>query len=419
MQLKLFFLYLICFLSTYHSFSQVRPENVRLFIDCRASCDQNFIKTEIHYINYVNDRFQANVHILITSQNTGSGGREYKLQITGQGPFEGMSDTLSYIREATATDDDDRRLAVGTIRLGIFPYLFKTEKAKDMLVSLKEQEDLQDELKIPEKDPWNFWVFSIEAEGSFEGEKNYSSRNIEGGFSASHVTDKLKVDFRADANHETNRYGEGADEFQFTNKSYDFDNTTVWSLSPRLSAGGSVSMEQSDYQNYKLAFSLTPAIEYNFFPYKESTNRSLTLMYRIGPQYFNYYEETIYLKTKEMRLQESLSLEMRYNKAWGEISGATSFSHYFHDFSKNRLSFNGNVELRVFKGFFFNFGGSYSFQRDQLNIVKGDVTDQDLLTRRRELNSDFDFNVDFGVRYRFGSLFNNIVNPRFDDSDWN
>jgi hypothetical protein len=137
------------------------------------------------------------------------------------------------------------------------------------------------------------------------------------------------------------------------------------------------------------------------------------MMYRIGPRYFNYYEETVYDKMKETRLQQSLTFDISFNQQWGQVSGSTSYSHFFHDFQKNRLSFYGNADLRIFKGFFLNFNGSYAFSHDQLNIVKGDVTDQDLLTRRRQLDSNYNFYFNYGIRYRFGSLFNNVVNPRF------
>ncbi|MFD3004038.1 hypothetical protein ACFS7Z_27045, partial [Pontibacter toksunensis] len=69
---------------------------------------------------------------------------------------------------------------------------------------------------------------------------------------------------------------------------------------------------------------------------------------------------------------------------------------------------------RLVKGLSLNLGGYYAIQRDQLNIIKGTVSDQDLLTRRRQLDSNYDFYFNFGVRYRFGSLFNNVVNPCFD-----
>ncbi|MFD3004006.1 hypothetical protein ACFS7Z_26885, partial [Pontibacter toksunensis] len=78
----------------------------------------------------MNDRFQANVYILITAQTTGSGGREYKLQFEGRDAFSRMNEVKQYIRQATATDDEDRKEAVEKIRLGLIPYLLKTEKAK-------------------------------------------------------------------------------------------------------------------------------------------------------------------------------------------------------------------------------------------------------------------------------------------------
>ena len=136
-------------------------------------------------------------------------------------------------------------------------------------------------------------------------------------------------------------------------------------------------------------------------------------MYKVGPRYMNYKEETIFSQMEEFRMYQSLSLDVSYNQKWGQLSGSTSYSHFFHDFTKKRVSFSGYADVRLFKGLSFNVGGFYAIQRDQLNIIKGTVSDQDLLTRRRQLNSNYDFFVHFGVRYRFGSLFNNIVNPRF------
>ncbi|ALJ01250.1 hypothetical protein DC20_05900 [Rufibacter tibetensis] len=137
-------------------------------------------------------------------------------------------------------------------------------------------------------------------------------------------------------------------------------------------------------------------------------------MYKAGPRYFNYKEETIYNQLEELRFQHTLSLDLSFNQKWGQVSGSTSYSQFFHDFGKDRLSFSGNADIRIFKGLSFNVGGYYAYQRDQLNIVKGEVSDEDLFTRRRQLNSNYDFFFNFGIRYRFGSIFNNVVNPRFE-----
>lgn len=391
-----------------------KADNLRVYIDCQTFCDQDYIKREINFVDYVNDRFQANVYILITSQSTGSGGREYKLQFEGQDKFTGITDAKSYIRQATATDAEDRKQAVENIKLGLLPYILKTDKAKDLEISFKSVEKQENETATsPDEDPWNFWVFNLSLRGYFSGDRNYSSNSINSEISANRVTDKLKTNLSVYANKNNNRFGEGDEEFTYTNERYGFRNTTVWSINKHLSAGAYLNGQKSDYSNYDLDLSVMPAIEYNFFPYSESNNRYLGLMYKAGPRYFDYKEETIYSEMEELRFQQSLSLDLSLNQKWGQISGSTSYSHYFHDFSKKRLSFSGYADIRLFKGFSFNVGGYYAIQRDQLNIIKGEVSDQDLLTRRRQLDSNYDFYFNFGVRYRFGSLFNNVVNPRF------
>lgn len=391
----------------------VKSDYLRVFLDCQAYCDKDYIKREITFVDYVNDRFQANVYILATSRSTGSGGREYILQFAGQDKFKGVYDTLSYIRPATATDDEDRKLAVQSLKLGLVRYFARTDKAKDLQISFK-TDTLKENNKTPEKDPWNLWVLNLRLNGYLNGDRNYSSNSLSTGVSAARISEKHKTSTNVSYSREKNRFGEGLDAFKYTNKSFYLSNTTVWSLGGHWSAGGYISAQRSDYSNYDASLSITPAIEFNLFPYKESTNHYVGFMYKIGPRYMNYKEETIFLTMQELRYQQSISLDISFNQKWGQISGSTSFGHYFHDVAKNSLSFSAYTDLRLYKGLSVNFNGYYAFQRDQLNIIKGDITNEDLLTRRRQLNSNFSFYTSFGIRYRFGSLFNNVVNPRFD-----
>ncbi len=52
-------------------------EVVLLFLDCQGgSCrDMDFFRTEIQFVNWVRDRRDSDVHLLITSQATGAAGR--------------------------------------------------------------------------------------------------------------------------------------------------------------------------------------------------------------------------------------------------------------------------------------------------------------------------------------------------------
>lgn len=412
--MKYFYLVLIVFItnSTYPSTS--KNDNLRVFLDCQTSCDRDFIKREIQFIDYVNDRFQSNIYILINSQETGSGGREYKLQFSGRENFDGTNDSFTFIRQATATDDEYRHLLVQTLKMGLVRYLAKTEKGKDLQIMYQKEDQTTGDTAGPEKDPWNLWVFNLRLNGYMNGDQNYFSNSFSTGISASRVTEDIKTSTNLRYNVNQNRFGEGEDAFKFSNENYNGSNLTVWSLSDHWSAGGFLSAQRSDYSNFKYNFALAPAVEYNIFPYDESNNHYLGFMYKAGPRFFDYKEETIFLQTSELRFHQNLSLDVSFNQKWGQVRGSASFGHYFHDFSKNRLSFSGFADLRLYKGLSLNFSGFYALQRDQLNIIKGDITNEDLLTRRRQLDSNFSFYTSFGINYRFGSLFNNVVNPRFD-----
>ena len=53
---------------------------VRVYLDCQGpanfGCDQNFFRTEIVFVDWVTDRDAADVHLLLTAQQAGGGGRQ-------------------------------------------------------------------------------------------------------------------------------------------------------------------------------------------------------------------------------------------------------------------------------------------------------------------------------------------------------
>jgi hypothetical protein len=65
------------------------------------------------------------------------------------------------------------------------------------------------------------------------------------------------------------------------------------------------------------------------------------------------------------------------------------------------------------KGLTFDIDGNYSITHDQLSLPKGDATLEEILLHRRELASDYDYFIRVGLDYSFGSIFSNVVNPRF------
>jgi hypothetical protein len=65
------------------------------YIDCRR-CDFDFIRTELNFVNYVRDPELADVHVFVTDEQTGGGGREYQFSFIGRRRFEGTSYTLRH-----------------------------------------------------------------------------------------------------------------------------------------------------------------------------------------------------------------------------------------------------------------------------------------------------------------------------------
>ena len=112
----------------------------------------------------------------------------------------------------------------------------------------------------------------------------------------------------------------------------------------------------------------TPAIEYNVFPYSESTRKQLTLMYSAGVRSINYEEITIFDEMAEVRPIHQLGVSLYAQQPWGRIGmGVTGFQ-YLHDLSRHRLTLDGECNIRLFKGFSFNVFGSVPGKRPDLPI---------------------------------------------------
>ncbi|MEZ5011097.1 MAG: hypothetical protein R2744_05585 [Bacteroidales bacterium] len=114
--------------------------------------------------------------------------------------------------------------------------------------------------------------------------------------------------------------------------------------------------------------------------------------------------------------QHSLMAAYMVIQKWGEINLSTSWDNYLHDWDLNRLSFSGYVSLRVAKGLSVNISGGYTFIHDQINLRKGSASTEDVLLSRREMATSYSYDLFFGLSYTFGSIYNNVVNPRFNRS---
>lgn len=378
-----------------------------VFLDCWR-CDKNYIRTEITFVNYVRVREDADIHILVTEQRTGSGGREYTLEFIGQKRFEGMDNQVIYSSSGTNTWDESRNLMVEAIKKGLFPYLMKTPLAEYFSVVFRQRLE-----PTAVDDPWDFWVFYISGNARFSGEESRNYRQVRGNFSANRVTPEWKFRAGLSGNFDESKFDYEGQHITSKADSRSLSSQLVKSLGDHWSAGGWVGYGHSTYSNKDDEYYLAPAIEYNFFPYYESTRRQLRCVYRVGLRYVRYIEETIYAKMDEWLPGQSLAVVLEVREPWGNASTELEGSHYFHDTSQNRVQLEGHANIRLIRGLSVSLSAEYSRIHDQLNLPKGDATIDEILLRRKELATDYEYSLSVGLSYTFGSIFSNVVNPRF------
>lgn len=396
------------------SFSQVaqtksdtlRKDALNVFMEA-----SDFIRKEIPYVNYVRDIKDAGVYIISTRQGTGSGGREYSYFFVGQNQYKGMSDTLTYVTAPDETEDGIREKGVNTLKQGLMRYVAKTPLSKYMNITFTEPLS-----ETVTSDKWNSWVFRTNFNGYIDAQKSYKSTYLNGNFSANRVTKDWKINTNIRYNYSEDNYDIDGTPYISDNNSKSLNALIVRSLSNHWSYGGSVYIGSSSYSNLKLSSSLMPGIEYDIFPYSESTRRQFRLLYRVGFNNVNYTDTTVYDKTKEFLWLHSFTAAYQVVQKWGSIDVSIGYSNYFQDWSQNNLSVNGFLDLRIAKGLSVNFGGGASLIHDQLGLVKGGATKEEVLLRRKELATQFQYFTMFGFTYTFGSIYNNVVNPRFGNS---
>ena len=93
--------------------------------------------------------------------------------------------------------------------------------------------------------------------------------------------------------------------------------------------------------------------------------------------------------------------------------GSVEMAQYLSQLDKYHITANGGLEVRILKGLSVAFSGEASRRRDQLSLRRGDATNEEILVRQRELATGYEYEFSFGITYSFGSIFNNVVNPRF------
>ena len=402
---------------------QTRPNGadvLRVFLDC-GPCDDDYLRREITFVNYVRDLPDAHVHVLVTREFTGGGGRAWTMDFYGLDQFEGLDDQIVFFTTQDDTDDSERQTLAQMLSLGLVRYAAQTPLAQQLQISaapsggpLGARQGVV--TAQPEDDPWDFWVFRARVDGRWDAEERQSRRSISSSFSANRDTEDWRMRFGVFSNYRTDRFTLTDSTFTNVQSNTSLDVRFIKSLGDHMGVGVGGSAINSTFRNQDLSLRAAPAFQYNFFPYSESTRRQFTVLYTAGYNALNYIEPTIFDVMDERRPNHAVQTSYEVNEPWGESELTLEFSQFLDAPEQRRVVAFGSLDIRLFRGFFLTLRADSSLIRDQIYLPREAASDREILVRQRQLATDYEWQFRVGFSYSFGSIFNNVVNSRFGGS---
>ena len=394
------------------SISETESQKLNVYVSGFA--DISFLSKRINFALFVSEEDLALVVVKIEEKSTVSGEKEFIITYSGRDELDGISDELSHVQQPGETEENTKQTLATILEAGLIKYAAHTPVGENISIKYTHTE----EQVAAVKDKLNYWLFGMNFHFGLNREKSMKGHNLSGGFTARRITDKWKMRANVNTHYSESTFEMEEIDLSYTNitRNYNFDGLLVKSLSDHWSIGVFCQANQYTYYNNKFSVELAPAVEYSIFPYIESEKRSFTFLYRLGYVYRNYWEETIYGKMNEGLVQTSLTADMEIIKTWGSIESYLTGSVYLKnlkDFTKNRLTWHFEIDVRLYKRLTFDIEWRVSMIHDQIFLARGGASFEEVLLRRKRLETRWDYSIEFGFGYSFGSLRSKVVNPIF------
>jgi hypothetical protein len=389
-------------------------DRLRVYLDCsRGACDEDLYRQEIRFVTWVREPQDAQVHVIQTSQDAG-GGRRYTLDLIGRQDVAEMTDRYTHASSATDVEDEVVRALVHVLSLGLVRYAVAAGFGEALNVAVGEPPagDVPGPGSVQE-DPWDQWVFEVEADASYESEDLQESRQLGAGLSANRTTEAWKLNIRAQGEFERERF-ELSDRTEHNDQdSWSVSTFAVKSLGSHLGVGAEVSADNSTQLNRKLLLGLGSGLEYNYFPYAQSSRRVLFTRYIVSAERAQYQDTTVLGVLDETVFRHEVSVEYEAREPWGNASLGAGVRQYLDRPDAWSLNVEAFLRYRIFRGLAVVLDAEYERVRDQIYLSEEELSDEDVLLGRRRLPTASRTDIGIGLSYSFGSIFNDVVNERF------
>ena len=389
------------------------PNLPKVFMICEF-CDQDFYKNEIAYLIFVRDQRLADYTVLFRVIQTGSGGEEYSLEFVGKNGFEGITVNEKFNSTPNMSQNDVREGLLAALKRGSLHYLIRSPLASKINYTV---DGLNSEHKSDSiRDKWDLWIFNLNTNLFGNGQEYNRNFNLGASVSANRTSEKNLFEAGFWYNNNSAVYEiEGQEPFRYSIRQFGAYNQDAITLGDHWAVGYSTDFFSSTVTNMRSNISFSPAIEYNIFPYVESTKRQFRFNYKAGIQHVDYVNVTYRNQMNDLFLSQSFSARYRLVKNWGNVGVGVGLKHLFDQEHFFNVNFSPSISWNIFKGFNFNVQGNYSIVRDQFFLKMEDVSSEEILTGQIQLKSAYNFFVFMGISYSFGSIYNNVVNVRFQD----
>lgn len=386
------------------SFSQ----KTKVFLDC--SCDKDYLTQEIPFVDFVRDRNYSDVQIKIISSTTAN-----KTKLVDFKFFSTDGTCIQTIRknlDPQVTKEEERQFNKKYITLGLLPLISNTEEIDHFNINYSPPSEIAENTDQV-IDPWKNWNFSVNLGGWANGQSNSQQLNTWSSANIIKTEENWKFKATYSQNNSFSSYVIGDNTIKSKRKSHYASSYLIKGLSDHMSIGLFGSANSSSYSNIEKGISIGPSIEYNLFDYKDFNEKQLRFSYKIQPTINNYYEMTTFNKMDEILYSQNIALYAKFVKKWGNLNSTISANQYLHDSKLYSISFYNSVSWNIFKGLSLNLSGNFSIINDQVSLTRGTLSDAEILLSEKQQSTNFSYWCNAGISYTFGSIYNNIINPRF------
>ncbi len=390
---------------------QAADRRLRVFLDC-FDCHHDFLRTETTFVDFVRERTDADLHLIVTRTSTAGSGGEHTIEFIDLREMPPASHTLKTVTSVSDPDDVVRRQLASAVQVGLLRYAMRDEVPAGLDLSVRmDQEEAATGGTMD--DPWNAWVFSVRGSAWFNGERSRRELEAGGEVSADRITPDWKATFGASFEERRERFTVDEREVRVSRQERDFNALVVNGIGEHWSVGVRGELQSSTFENISLAMALAPAVEFNVFPYSVYTRRQLRLAYAAGAEHLRHYEETLFGKLRQTLPLHELSVAFDQTEPWGNVEARAEWRQYLNDLTLSRLETEARLSWRLARGFSLSGEVIASRIRDQISLPSRGATPEEVLLDLRELQSGYEYFFEVSLTYTFGSIFSAIVNPRF------